>query len=128
MVFVQRDDLVQDLAKNTPYPSFRDPVLPGRLDARPFWFQTRRRQKRNHVNIEFRIVGEDQVSIWGSFGKRFAQLLDDPVRSRVTRNVEMQDLPSPMFDDQEAVQQPERHRGHGEEVEGPRHPPAKPIR
>jgi hypothetical protein len=31
----------------------------------------------------------------GSFGKRFAQLLDDPVRSRVTGDVETQDLLRP---------------------------------
>ena len=63
MGFVQRDGMVQDLAPNTPHPSLRDPVLPGCLDARPFWFQTWRPQKRNHVSIEFRIVVEDHVSI-----------------------------------------------------------------
>ena len=81
MGFVRRDGMVQDLAPNTPHPSLRDPVLPGCLDARPFWFQTCRPQKRNHISIEFRIVVENHVSIWGSFGERFAQLLDDPIRS-----------------------------------------------
>ena len=121
MVFVQRDDMVQDLAPNTPDPSFRDPVLPGRLDARPYWFETRGLQKRDHASIEFRIVVEDRVSIWGSFGKRFAQLLDDPVCSRVAGDVEMQDLSPPLFDDEKAVQQLERDRGHGEEVESHDH-------
>jgi hypothetical protein len=82
--------MVQDLAPNTPHPSFRDPVLPRRLDARPFWFQTGRLQKRNHVSIEFRIAVQDHVSVRGSLGKRFAQLLDDPVRSRVPSHVEVQ--------------------------------------
>jgi hypothetical protein len=87
MLFIPGDDMVQDLAPNTSHPSFSDPVLPRRLDARPFWFQTRRLQKRHHVSIEFRVVVEDYVSIRGSFGKRFAQLLDDPIRCRVLGHV-----------------------------------------
>ena len=121
MLFVQGDDMVQDLAPNTPHPSFRDPILPGRLDTRPFWLQTRRLQKGQHLSIEFRIAVQNYVSVWRSFGKRFAQLLDDPVSSWVTGDVEMQDPSSPMLDDEEAVQQLERHRGHGEEVEGHDH-------
>ena len=113
--------MVQDLAPNTSHPSFGDPVLPRRLDARPFGFQTRRLQKRRHVSIEFRVVVEDYVSVRGSFGKRFAQLLDDPIRRRVLGHVAVQDPSSPMLDDEEAVQQLERQSGHGEEVEGRDH-------
>ena len=72
MRFVQGDDMVQDLAPNTSHPPFGDPVLPGCLDARPFWFQTRRLQKRNHVSIEFRIAVQDHVAIRAGLGKRFA--------------------------------------------------------
>ena len=53
---VQRDDMVQDFAAGTSDPAFGGSILPGRLDARPFWFQTRRLQKRNHVSIEFRAL------------------------------------------------------------------------
>jgi hypothetical protein len=34
MLFVQHDDMVQELSAATPYPSFRGSILPGRLDAR----------------------------------------------------------------------------------------------
>ena len=53
----------------------------------------------------------------GSLGKRFAQLLDDPVRSRVPSHVEVQDLAASVRDDEKAVEQLEGHRRHGEEVE-----------
>ena len=89
MLFVQGIDMVQDFAPNTPHPSFRDPVLPRRLDARPFWFQTSRLQKRNHVSIEFRIAVQDHVSVRGCLRKRFTQLLDDPLRSWVAGHVEV---------------------------------------
>ena len=74
------------------------------LDARRFWFQPRHLQKRNHVCVEFRIAVEDDVAIWGGLGKRFTQLLDDPLRSRMAGLVEMQDLPPSVFDNEEAVE------------------------
>ena len=42
MSFVQRDDMVQDLSPTTANPSFGGSVLPGRLNAAPLRFQTRR--------------------------------------------------------------------------------------
>ena len=47
-------------------------------------------------------MAEDDVSMRGSFGKRFAQLPDNPLRGRVSRCVEVQHLASPMFAHQEA--------------------------
>ena len=118
MSFVQRDDMVQDLSATTSNPSFRDSILPGRLDARPLRFQTRRLQKRDDRGIEFRIAIQDHVTVWASFREGLAQLLDDPLRTRMSSNVEVQDPAAPVLDDKEAVQQLERQRRHGEEVEG----------
>ena len=59
MSFVQCDDMVQNLAATTSNPAFRGSILPGRLDARPLRFQTRRLQKRNDGGIEFRIAVQD---------------------------------------------------------------------
>jgi hypothetical protein len=36
MAFIQWDDMVEDLATGAPHPAFRDSVLPGCRDARPF--------------------------------------------------------------------------------------------
>src|SRR5215470_16744274 len=69
MSFVQRDDMVQDLSATTSNPSLRGSILPGRLDARPLRFQTRRLQKRNHGGIEFRIAVQDQITVWPISGK-----------------------------------------------------------
>ena len=118
MSFVQRDDMVQDLFPATSNPSFRSSILPGRLDACPLRFQTRRLQKRNDRGIKCRIAVQDHVTVWASFRKGLAQLLHDPLRTRISSNVEMENSAAPMLDDKEAVQQLERQRRHGEEIEG----------
>ena len=121
MRFVQRDDMIEDLAPATTDPAFRYSVLPWRLHARLLGLHTRRLQEGHHPGVELRVTIEDRVAIRAGLWERLAHLLDDPRRRRVTGDVEMQDLPSPMLDDEEALQQLERHRGHGEEVEGNDH-------
>ncbi len=75
-------------------------------------------EEADHVGIELRITIQYDVAEWTGFGESLAQLLDDPFGRRMRRDVEMQDPPSPVLDDEEAVEQLERGRRHGEEVEG----------
>jgi hypothetical protein len=89
MSFVQRDDMVQDLSATTSDPSFRGSVLPRRLGARPLRFQAGRRQKTDDRGIKFRITVQDHVTVWAGFGKGLAQLLHDPLRTRMSSDVEM---------------------------------------
>ena len=89
MSFIQRDDLIQDLSATTSNPSLRGSILPGGLEARPLRFQTRRLQKRNDGGIEFRIAVQDQITVWANLRESLAQLLDDPLRTRMSRHVEM---------------------------------------
>jgi hypothetical protein len=44
--------------------------------------------------------------------ERFLQLLDDPSARRMFRDVNVQDSPPIMTDDEEAVEHAERHRWH----------------
>lgn len=116
MLFIKRDDMVQDLPPATSDPAFGDTVLPGGLRARWLGLQTRCLQERHDVGVEFRIPIEDRVTIWAGFRKCLAQLLHDPLRGRVTSNVEMQNSASPMLDNEKAIEHLEGHRWHGEEV------------
>ena len=75
MSFVQHDHMVQDLSTATPNPSFRDSILPGRLDARPLRFQAGRVQKSDDPGIKFGIAVQNRVTVWTSFRKSLAQLL-----------------------------------------------------
>src|SRR5260370_37512743 len=110
--------MVQDLLATTSNPSFCRSVLPRRLDARPLRFQTRRLQKTDDGDIEFRIAVQDHVTVWARFRKGLAQLLHDPRRTRMSSDVAMEDPAAPVLDDKKAVQQLERQCRHGEEIEG----------
>ena len=118
MFFVQRDDVVEDLAAAASDPAFRNPVLPRCLNTCALWSETARFQKRNHIDVEFRIVIQYDVTIRTSVGKGFAQLLHDPLGSRMAGDIEMQDSAAPVFNHEEAIEQLEGQCGHGEEVNG----------
>ena len=87
MSFVQHDDMVQDLSPATSNPSLGGSILPGRLDARPLRLQTRRPQERDDSGTEFRVAVQDHLT--ANFRESLAQLLDDPLRTRMSSNVEM---------------------------------------
>ena len=89
MCFVQCDDMVQNLSATTSNPAFRGSILLGRVDARLLRFQTRRLQKRDDGGIEFRIAVQDHMTVWANFRESLAQLLDHPLRTRMSGNVEM---------------------------------------
>jgi hypothetical protein len=67
--------MVQDFSPASADPSFRDAILPRRLDACLRGLQTRRLQKGDDVAIEFRVAVEDHVTVWAHVGKGFPQLL-----------------------------------------------------
>src|SRR5215468_4112243 len=117
MFFVERDHMIEDFPATRSHPSFGNSVLPRCLHARLLGLQTRRLQKGDHIGVIFRIAIEDGVTIRTSLGKGFTQLLHHPLGCRVSRHIEVQDLPASMLDDEETMQQSERHRWYGEEVE-----------
>ena len=121
MLFVQRNNMVENLSAAASYPAFRGPVLPRCLNTRALRFEASSLQEGNHIRIEFRIVIEDGITIRTSLGKRFTQLLHHPLSSRMTSDVEVQNPAPAMLDYEEAIQELERQRGHGKEVEGDDH-------
>src|SRR5438094_2044926 len=70
---------------------------------------------------KFRVVVEDGITIWTSLGKRFTQSSHVPLGSRMTSDVEVQNPAPAMLRYEEAIQELERQRGHGKEVEGGDH-------
>ena len=121
MLFVERNNVVQDLSAARSHPSFRDAILPGGLDPRALGFQACCLQEGNDIGIEYQIAIEDRVPKRPSIGEGLTQLLDDPFSSWIAGYVEVQDFPTPMLDDEEAVEQFECHGRHRKEVEGGDH-------
>ncbi len=118
MSFVQCDHVVQDLPTATPDPAFRNPVLPGRLNARPLRLQARCLEERDHLCIELRVPVEDHLPIEASLGERFSQLLQHPIGGRMAGDVAVQQFAPSLLDHEKAVQELERQRGHGKEIKG----------
>ena len=86
--FVHRDDVVEKLAPTASDPTLGGSILPGRLNTRAFRLEVRRLQERDHIFIELRIVVEDHVTILTTLGKRFPQLLYDPIGTRLAGDIE----------------------------------------
>ena len=118
MGFAQRDDVIKNLAPGTADAALRDPVLPGCSDARALGFQTCVIQENDHVAIEFRVMVEDSVAVRPGFRKCLAQLLENPIGSRMRGHIKVQDSAAPVLDDEQTVHQAKGGRWHGEEVEG----------
>ena len=89
MLFVERNHVVEYLSATRSHPAFGDTVLPGSLHAGLLWLQTRGFQEGDDFRVELRVAVQDDVTIRTSFGEGLTQLLDDPLRSRVSGNVEV---------------------------------------
>ena len=116
MLFVHRNDVVEELPTATPNPAFRDPILPGCLDTRSLGREAGRFQHGDYIRVEFRVAIQDHIAISTCVEKRLTQLLHDPIRSWLTRNVEVQDPAAPVLNHEETIQNLESQCGHGEQI------------
>jgi len=96
--------MIKAISAGTANPSFRHPILPRRLYARPFGLQSRCLQEGDHFPIEHRISIEEGISKRTRLRECLAQLLDDPFRRRVVSHIETQDPASPVLDYEKAVE------------------------
>ncbi len=103
MLFVQRNDMIENLAATASHPALRYPILPGRLPTCALRLKSGGSQEGNHIDIECRVVVEDGITIPNSVGKCFPQLLHDPISRRMASDVKMQDPAPAMLDDEEAI-------------------------
>src|SRR5678816_188796 len=67
---------------------------------------------------ELRVPIHNHVAVRASFGQGLAQLLDHPLRSRMSGHIAVKDLSAFVGNYEEAVEQPEGHRRHRGEVHG----------
>src|SRR4030095_9661887 len=90
MGFVERDDVVEQLASTTAHPALRDAVLPRRPNACARRVQTGGRQKRDHVAVKRRVVVEQEEAMRAVSWKDVTELLHHPRRRRLAGHVEME--------------------------------------
>ena len=80
VLFVQRDDMVENLSAAASHPAFRNPILPRCLYTRALRRQACRLQEGNHIGIEFRVVVEDGITIRTRTRERLHAVVAPPTR------------------------------------------------
>jgi hypothetical protein len=97
---VDRNHMVEQIAPATLDPAFGHPVLPGTLIGRLNRIDLHRSDGNWNLRAVFRVAIKDEESRTGVEREGLSQLLHDPPARRVLGDVEMQDLPSVMTDNE----------------------------
>jgi hypothetical protein len=116
MAFVNCDEVIQQFAAAAAYPTLCDSILPGTFERGA---DRTHHQGSNRCGDFQSILGitiQDDEPRSRSKWKCFSQLLDDPQACRMLCDVEVQDAPTIVADDEEAVEHTERNRWPGEDV------------
>jgi hypothetical protein len=98
--------------------TLRHAILPRTFEGRSYWAHLQGSNGRWNLQSVLPIPIKDQKSVSRPERKRFPQLLNGPLACRVLGDVEVQDAPTIVADDEEAVQHAEGDRWHSEEVDG----------
>jgi hypothetical protein len=103
VAFVNCDDVIQEITPATPYPTFCNPILPRTFErsADRIHPQGSNRCRDFQSILGIRIKDDEPRS--GSKWKCFSQLLDDPQACRILCDIEMQDTPTIVIDDEKAI-------------------------
>src|ERR1700676_289876 len=115
---VDGNHVIQKISPTTSYPSLCDSVLPGTFERSAHTLDLHRPDRCGNLGPILGIPIEDQELARRIIWERFSQLLNDPIARRVPRDVEMQNAPTIMADDEKAVKNAESQRRNREEVHG----------
>ena len=118
MTCTENHDVLKELATAVADPPLRGSVLPWAAKRSANGFCARCFDELDDRSAKDEVAIEDEIFRSGVVGKCLTQLLNNPSRRRVERGVEVNDVPTAVLDDEEAVQQPERSGGHGEQIHG----------
>ena len=116
MALVQDHDAIQKLPSAASDPALGDTVLPGTPRCSPLRLDAHRLDHRDHALREDRVSVEHQVGRPGVVRERFPKLLHHPGCSRVLRDIEADDLPAAVVDQEPHGEDSKRHGRHHEEV------------
>ena len=116
MTFIQRDHMVEQISAAVADPMFRNAILPGTSEARPFGFDAEALHDSGHLFVKVRGPVENQVVRCGVIGECFSKLMCDLGTIWMSGNVPVQNAPPVMGDDKEAVENAKAYRRYCEEV------------
>jgi len=116
VAFVNCNDVIQEITPATPYPTLCDSILPRTLERGADRTHAEGSNRCGDFQSILGITIEDDEPRSGSKWKRFSQLLDDPRACRMLCDIEVQDAPTIVTDDEKAIEHAEGDRRNSEEV------------
>src|SRR6516225_1833209 len=116
MPLIEDDHVVQQVASATSHPALSNTVLPRTAKGRARWLASHVSHSRKHIGAKLGVAVEQQESVRLFVGPCFSQLLYNPKRMGISRDIAMQDLTPLVADDEKAVQNTKRERWDGEKV------------
>ena len=116
MPFIHRDDVIQQVTAAALHPPFRHTVLPWTLKRSSDRSHAQGANRRRNLESIFVVSVKDQEPGSRSERECFPQLLNNPKACRLLGDVEMENVPTVVADDEQAVDPTERDRGNCEEV------------
>src|SRR5260370_9288910 len=116
VAFVNCDDVIQEITAATPYPTLCDSILPRTLERGADRTHAQGSNRCRDCQSILGIMIKDDEPRSGSKWKCFSQLLDDPQACRMLGDIEVQDAPTIVTDDEKAIERAEGDRRNSEEV------------
>ena len=103
MMFVKRNDMVEQFSTQAADPSFRCSILPRAPDTGSQRREITGFQKLEDVVSELRIMVEQHISVGAGKREGLPQLLHDPIGCGMECHVEVQNTPTIVFNREEAI-------------------------
>ena len=116
MAFIHRNDVIQQIAAAAFNPTLRNSILPRTPQRSVDTFDFHRSDRGGDFRPILGITIQDDEPRRRPKWKRFSQLLDDPQARRMLCDVEVQDAPTIVTDDEKTIEDAERDRWNREEV------------
>ena len=116
VALVNCDDVIQEITAATPYPTLCNSILPRTLEPGADRIHAEGSNRCGDFQSILGITIKDDEPRGGSKWKCFSQLLDDPQACRMLCDVEVQDAPTVVTDDEKTIKGAERDRRNREEV------------
>jgi hypothetical protein len=113
------NQVVEALPAGCPHPAFRDRVRAGRLNRGPQTLDSQSGGALAEVGAPDPVTVMDQISRLAVPGRGFDQLPPDPSSGRMGGHFEVDQLATPMTDEEDDVERLEGQRLDDEEVGGP---------
>jgi hypothetical protein len=116
VAFVNCNDVIQEITAATPYPTLCDSILPRTFERGADRIHPQGSNRCGDFQSILGITIKEDEPRSGSKWKCFSQLLDDPQACRMLCDIEVQDTPAIVTDNEKAIEHAKGDRRNSEEV------------